>query len=245
MAQAVPQRPDRWRRARFTHASLGWQRTLLELVTARREYQPAADRSFDERHGTDTAGSVEPTELGIADADTRDKAILYLPSPARVTRWMLDNVGIEPSDFTFVDLGCGKGRVLLVAAERPFQRIIGVEISPELAAIARRNAERYQPPSQRTLEIDVAQVDVRSFEMPGANVLVHLYHPFDPEITAAVLGRLEASLAVTPRRVVIAYLVYTAAVEPVAEMFAGFPWLRRTHYEQSLRGQYNWLLYAN
>jgi SAM-dependent methyltransferase len=245
MAQVVLQRPSRWRRIQFTFASLGWRRALLELATHRRPYEPATDHSFDERHGTDTAGAVEPAELGIADADTRDKAILYLPSPPAVSRWMFDHVGIEPAQFTFVDLGCGKARVLLVAAERPFYRVIGVEISAELAAVARRNIERYQPPSRRVREIEIVNVDVTTFELPPTNVLVHLYHPFDPEITAAVLRRLQASLADAPRRVVIAYLAYTSAVEPVTQMLAGFPWLRRTRYEESVRGHYNWLLYSN
>src|SRR5689334_23652607 len=34
--------------------------------------------------------------------------------------------------FTFVDIGSGKGRVLLMAAEYPFPHIIGVELLPEL-----------------------------------------------------------------------------------------------------------------
>jgi hypothetical protein len=45
--------------------------------------------------------------------------------------------------------------------------------------------------------------------------------------------------------VTIAYLAYTAAVEPVAEMFDRFPWLRLMRYEQSVRGHYNWMIYAN
>jgi SAM-dependent methyltransferase len=158
---------------------------------------------------------------------------------------MFDHAGIDPSEFTFVDLGCGKGRVLLIAAERPFQRIIGVEISADVAAIARANVACYRPESTRVREIEVVNADATEFDMPGANLLVHLYHPFEPVITAAVMRRLAASLACSPRKVVIAYLLYTAAVEPVKEMFADFPWLRLLRYEQSRRGQYNWLLYIN
>ena len=235
----------RWLQLRFTLASLGWRRGALELVTGRRPYQPATDRSFDERHGTDTSGSIEPTELGIDDANVRENAILYLPSPPRVTRWMLDHAGVDPSEFTFVDLGCGKGRVLLIAAERPFERIVGVEISSDLAAIARANVACYRPESRRVREIQVVNADATDFDMPDANLLVHLYHPFEPVITAAVMQRLAASLSGAPRRVVIAYLLYTAAVDPVKEMFAGFPWLHLVRYEQSRRGHYNWLLYTN
>src|SRR5262245_35460876 len=95
---------------------------------------PESDLEFDALHGTDTAGSVDPDDLGI-NAESSKLAIRYLPSPLRVTSWMLDRIGIDPREYAFLDLGCGKGRVLLVAAQRPFRKIVGVEISAELAAI--------------------------------------------------------------------------------------------------------------
>ena len=158
---------------------------------------------------------------------------------------MFDHVDVQPSTCTFVDLGCGKGRVLLVAAQRPFLRVVGFEISTELADLARANATRYRPPPVARARIEVVNADVTTVDLPETDLLIHLYHPFEPAVSAAVLGRLEASLASTPRRVTIAYLAYTAAVEPVAEMFSRFPWLRLTRYKQSIRGQYNWMIYAN
>ena len=237
--------PPPIRRVRFSIESLGWRRGLWELVTWRRSYDAARDGSFDARHGTDTAGSMEPVGLGIADADRRDQAIRYLPSPPRVTNWMLDRVEIDPSQCTFVDLGCGKGRVLLLAAQRPFQRVIGVEISPWLVTVARRNATAYRPPPDLRAPVEVVEADVTTVDLPLSDLLIHLYHPFDPSVTGAVLRRLETSLARVPRRVTIAYLAYTAAVEPVTELLAGFDWLRLRRYEQSVRGHYNWLIYSN
>jgi SAM-dependent methyltransferase len=175
----------------------------------------------------------------------REQAILYLPSPARVTRWMLDNVGIDHREFSFVDLGCGKGRVLLVAAEYPFKRVIGVEISAALSEIARKNADRDQSRSRKCAAIDVQNTDATTFDYPETNLLIHLYHPFEPTLTSAVLSQLERSIKAKPRKVVVAYLLYAAAVESVEEVFSRFPWLERTRYEQSVLGQYNWLFYSN
>lgn len=237
--------PSKFSRIRFSYESLGWRRATFELLTARREYDAAIDDSFDRRHGTDTAGSVEPDRLGIGDSERRDQAILYLPSPNRVTNWMLDRVDVDPSAHTFVDLGCGKGRVLLHAAQRPYQRVLGVEISSELAAIARRNADVYGGSPPLAAPIDVIKADVTTIDLPATDLLMHLYHPFAPEVTAAVLRRLEASLAEAPRRVTVAYLLYTHAVEPVVEMLETFSWLHRRRYEQSVRGHYNWLIYSN
>jgi SAM-dependent methyltransferase len=244
MPHAAIETPGRLHQVRYSLECLGWRRTLGELME-RRPYDPATDVTFDGLHGTDTAGSVEPEHLGIVDEQLRRDAILYLPSPPSVTSWMLEQIDVDPPSATFIDLGCGKGRVLLVAAERPFRRVLGVEISEQLVAVARQNAQRYRPPPVLRTEIDVLQADVTTVDLPTTDLLIHLYHPFDPSITAAVLRRLEASLATTPRRVTIAYLLYSSAAGPVTEMFTGFPWLHRLRYEQSIRGRYDWLFYGN
>ena len=235
----------RWQRIRYSFESLGWRRATHELLTHRRPYEPADDLGFDTEHGTDTAGAVEPERLGIDDADVRSSAIRYLPSPVSVTDWILDRVEVDPASATFVDLGCGKGRVLLVAARRPFRRVVGVEISSELAGIARRNVEQYRPPPPLRSEIEVINADVTTVDLPATELLVHLYHPFETSIFAEVLQRLEDSLAGTPRRVTIAYLAYSAAVGSVVETLDGFPWLHLVRYEQSIRGHYDCMFWTN
>jgi SAM-dependent methyltransferase len=220
-------------------------RGLADVVSLFVTYSPEDDRSFDRQFGTDTSGRVATSELGIADDETRANAILYLPSPARVTRWMLKNAGIDHREFSFVDLGCGKGRVLLLASEYPFQRVVGVEISSDLSAIARRNIDLYRPASRACRDVTVQNVDATTFEYPDTNVLVHLYHPFEPALTSSVLSRLEQSVKARPRKVVIAYLLYTSATESVETVFARFPWLHQTRTEQSVLGHYDWLFYSN
>jgi SAM-dependent methyltransferase len=231
------------RRIRYSIASTGVRRGLSDVATHFLAYKADQDDSFDRRFGTDTAGSVERAELGIADATVRERAILYLPSPVRVTRWMLANIGVQPRDCTFVDFGCGKGRVLLVAAGYPFQRVVGLEISSELAAIARTNVAKYG--LKKCNDIEVLNADATQIDLPETSLLLHFYHPFEPIVTDAVLARLEQSLALKPRKVTVAYLLYTAAVEAVEQVFARYSWLKRTRYEQSVLGNYDWLFYSN
>jgi tRNA1(Val) A37 N6-methylase TrmN6 len=59
------------------------------------------------------------------------------------------------SKASFVDLGCGKGLPLVVATEYPFQRVLGVELAPELCVVARHNAERLKTlhPERTPIEI--------------------------------------------------------------------------------------------
>ena len=100
------------------------------------------DRAFDETLGVDTAGHLELSALGTIDAASKPYGTHYLPSPVALVRGLLRGLSIRHEDYVFVDLGSGKGRVLLLAAELPFKEIIGVEFSPELHAIALANIER-------------------------------------------------------------------------------------------------------
>lgn len=158
---------------------------------------------------------------------------------------MLDRAGVEPATTTFVDLGCGKGRVVLVAAQQPFRRVVGIEISSELAAIARDNTERYRPPPDLLAPIEIVNGDATAIDLPDGDILVHLYHPFEIPVTEAVMRRLATSAGSSSRRVTIAYLAYTEAIPRVRALLRQFDWLHETRYEQSVRGHYNWLLYSN
>jgi SAM-dependent methyltransferase len=234
---------NRLRRIRYSIASSGFGRTAADIAIQALSYSADRDSSFDRTFGTDTSGSVQPEDLGIDDLRLREKAILYLPSPPGVTRWMLENAGIDPAEFSFVDLGCGKGRVLLLASQLPFRQVIGVDISAELCGIARRNAAVFLPHS-RGSRISVQNADATRFVFPDTDLLVHLYHPFDPGLTLQIFESLGRALEKKPRRVVVAYLLYTAAVPAVEAAFQRIPWLTRTRYEHSVTGQYDYLFYG-
>lgn len=236
--------PGKLQRIRHSIASRGVRRSVADLLTLVLAYKPERDLTFDRRFGTDTAGSVASTELGIADAQVREQAILYLPSPPDVTRWMLRHVDITPSQCTFVDLGCGKGRVVLVASEWPFKRIVGVEISQALVDVARNNARRVREAEPSRTPIEVECVDAATCVFPDGDLLVHLYHPFEADLLAKVLARLEASWHAQPRRIVVAYLLYAAAVDTVRAVFARHPWLSPRAHEASILGQYDWLFFS-
>jgi hypothetical protein len=57
----------------------------------------------------------------------------------------------DVSGYTFIDMGSGKGRMLLLAAEPPFRRIIGVEFASDLDALARSNVKTYRNPKASVL----------------------------------------------------------------------------------------------
>ena len=177
-------------------SSLGHIRGLLSRRIFDRE-----ERRFEERYGIETGGIVEPTALSVPDGDPT-LGFTYVSTPPRVARAWLRALPADVTAYTFVDLGSGKGRVLLLAAERGFARVVGVEFAEELHAIALENAR-----SAREHGRDVEPVlgDAASFEFPLDPLVVHFNNPFKESVMSSVISRLSAGYAERPRPIVIVY----------------------------------------
>ena len=230
----------------FTESAkeLGFWMALRYALIYALSYKPVDDTHYDRQHGTDTSGIVPTRNLDIADESTRWQANLFLASPARITRYMieaeLDAAPINPRDYSFVDYGSGKGRSTLVAAEYPFKRAIGVEISAELTAIAQQNAQRVK--HRCAAPIEFFCTDARKFELPEGNLFLHMYHPFGQDILREVLSgiREQAIASEQPRRILIPYLFSVAMAKAV---FHEFPEFCRTRDVFCMNPQYRWTLY--
>ncbi|MES4903980.1 MULTISPECIES: class I SAM-dependent methyltransferase [unclassified Streptomyces] len=166
---------------------------------------------FDTAYGVETSRPVEPWEIREADDTTLVNNSRYSPTPVRTIRLVISAAGVRYEDMSFVDFGCGKGRVLFVAADFPFRRVIGVEFSSELCEIARKNAASYSAKVSNERPIDVVCRDARDFEIPDDAGFFYFYEPFSAAVTERVLDNIEASLARAPRAVVLC-LVGTALV---------------------------------
>jgi SAM-dependent methyltransferase len=159
---------------------------------------------FDRAHGTDTSGFAPAEELPENEG-ARAYACFYAGSQPNVLRLAI--AALPPVDAcAFVDLGCGKGRALLVASEFPFREILGIELSPALAKVARRNAAVMARRFPRRTAVRVAVGDASVFPLPPGDLVLFLYHPFGPEVVASVVARVEAAIAAAPWRNI--YVVY-------------------------------------
>ena len=140
----------------------------------------------------------------------------YQPTDPALFREMMANLPIDFSQFTFIDIGSGKGRTLLMASEYPFRRIVGVEILAELDRAAQENIQSYQSPAQRCSEIQAICADVRDLELPDEPLVLYLFNPLPEASLRQMIERLGKSLARSPRAVWIVYhnpLLETALAE--------------------------------
>jgi SAM-dependent methyltransferase len=144
-----------------------------------RRLNPVKDE-FDLRYGTDTGGLINlwkyriespNAKYGVSYGSISEQHIEVLLAPL-------------PRSASFVDLGCGKGRPLLIAAKMRFKIVMGVEFVRELAEVARRNLR------QMGANATVVCADAAAYDFPDGALIVYLYNPFDAAVMSPVAQRL-------------------------------------------------------
>jgi len=178
------------------------------------------DSLYDLKHGTDTFSPVELDDLGVDDAK-KEHARMYQATHALPLRRLLRAVGIPPGK-VLIDLGCGKGKVLLVASEFGFKELRGVDFSPLLCGIARRNCATFKADTGTTAEFDIHESDVLAYRMKDDEDVFFLFNPFDEHILRQVLRNILASRQRRKRKIWILYRnavfrgVVVEAIHPTA-----------------------------
>ena len=208
------------RRARHWIANRGWRGFLIELfwrARLRLKGEPVPGRPgpekgphpFDLAHNVDTTGLVWGESLATSEKGEIAKywATGYYAVAPSSFEDALKRLALNWSSYTFIDIGCGKGRALLLALRHPFREAVGIALSPELASIARKNL-RTMTGSLRiqTLNTRVITADATTFEFPGGALVIFLYHPFAAPVMRRFLDNLGRTLQAHPRPV---YLLYT------------------------------------
>lgn len=160
---------------------------------------------FDREYGTDTSDLISGEQLVSGRRNDFWNPGYYGISPSGFNQ-ILDCLSLDWPRFTFVDVGSGKGRALLLASRFPFRRIIGVELSPELSKTAAENILKFRAPWQRCRNIEAVNADAESFVYPSEPLVLYLYHPFLAPVLKRCLANLSRALSAEPREV---YLLYT------------------------------------
>lgn len=154
---------------------------------------------FDAAYGVDTSGLLAADATG-ADPVLAAHSSPYAGSQPSIVRHVLQLLP-DRERYAFVDLGCGKGRPLLVASSLGFARLLGVEMSEQLAAVARANAATLA--ASPRIEVEVG--DATAIAPPGPRAVYFLYHPFGATQVAALAANISAALG---RGLEHAFIVY-------------------------------------
>jgi D-alanine-D-alanine ligase len=185
---------------------------------------------FDLEFGVQTSGLVSGRHLKAGHAHDRHNTAYYGVAPSIFRdvceRWRLSQPAFPPESYTFIDLGAGMGRGMLLAAEMPFREVIGVELSPALAAIAAKNLAIWTASGRARCPMRIHAQDATEFEFPGNPCVVFLFNPFSAAVLRRLIKRIERDFRDRPGQLDLLYVNHeqekVLAVHPgFARIFSG------------------------
>jgi SAM-dependent methyltransferase len=166
-----------------------------------RKRQRYGDVDYDWDHRVDTTSAALRWKDRLAGLFLSP----YQPTEPSLFHEMMQSLGIDFSNFTFIDLGSGKGRTLLMAAEYPFRQVIGIELLPSLHAIARENISKHQREASKCAVVQSICQDARHFVFPPEPIVLYLFNPLPEAGLQEVRRNLEDSLRQHPQPVYVLY----------------------------------------
>jgi SAM-dependent methyltransferase len=169
---------------------------------ARRRSSAAPVHPFDAAHGVETGGLIPAGELVTGHSSDAHVTAYYAVAPSIlegvVERWLATAPPYAVGRYSFVDIGAGKGRAMLVASRLGFRQVIGIELNPTMADVAQANLDHWvathesDETSARVAPVRLMEQDALEFDFPAGPCVAFLFHPFEAPLMRRLLRRMEA-----------------------------------------------------
>ena len=179
----------------------GFLELLRDLSPTRRKSR-YGDIDYDFEHNVDTTWATVSLGTHIREWLC---GVQYQASEPELFGEILSSLPVSVDGFTFIDLGSGKGRTLLMASDYPFRRIVGVELLPELHRTARENLSEYKSETQKCFALESICADATEFPFPADPMVLYLFNPFPESGLKRMIANLEQSRCEHPRAVYVLY----------------------------------------
>lgn len=118
-------------------------------------------------------------------ADLPSGCVPYIAAPVSALVRLVDSIGLASSD-TFVDIGCGPGRAMMLVHLLTGARAAGIEVQAHLITLGSRVVQRFGLDHVRLSHADACDAAL----LPVGDVYF-MYCPFGAERLSRVLGVLE------------------------------------------------------
>ena len=167
---------------------------------------------FDLRYGTETSGLIPHEGMLTGHAHDRWVTAYYGIAPSIldtvIELWMNTPPLHEVDRYTFLDVGAGKGRAMLQASLHPFQHVVGIELNPTLAAVARENVRVFEEQSDtgQLAPLELIEGDALAAPLPATPTVAFLFHPFEAPMLRRFLDRCKQHFAERPGALDILYV---------------------------------------
>jgi SAM-dependent methyltransferase len=205
-----------WSKLRWSLAQRGVRGTMRTALGRLHRQNAAAQgenkpqvHPFDQRYGVDTSGLIGGGDLRSGHKNDVFNTAYYGMAPSRLRRvledWISDSSHVAISQYSFIDLGCGKGRAVMMASEFLFRQVIGVELNTSLAQTAETNLAVWTGAGRAVCPVQILCQDATEFSFPEGPCLLYLFNPFAAPVVKRLIERLEADFSSRSRQLDVIY----------------------------------------
>lgn len=216
---------------------------LLRKHSHKQHTAPSSPDDFDSIYGADTGGVFLPGPDDVVCCRNWVHGTRYEACNSRLVMSCFSILQITLTQFTFMDLGCDKGRALLLAAMAGFKKVIGVEHSMPLCEVAKSNLRILEQKCLIQKNTEVVCQDASEFKLPWDPLVLFMANPFGEKLMRKVKENVLRSLQKAPRRMIVLYIVPTCA--RVWMQTPGFRLLKKTQAVLILDNEWGCARYAN
>jgi SAM-dependent methyltransferase len=156
----------------------------------------------EQKYQLQTTGCVGLQQMKLSGMDT-EHANFYMPAPYDMLETFFEKVDLKKYKH-FLDIGCGKGRVICVAAHYGVSKITGVDISKVFLQDAEENINTLKKKFPK-VKAAVVQANAFYYPIPTTVDCIFLFNPFNEIIMSGVIENIEISLKKKPRKITIIY----------------------------------------
>lgn len=171
----------------------------------------------EKKYNLDTVKINRLREENI-EGDNLSHASIYQATNYFLLEKAFEYLKDENANIGLVDFGCGKGRVLVVAAYYGFKRITGIEFSRYLSLEAEANIEKIQPMFPNTV-FNIICEDAVKYNIESDKNCFFFFNPFDEVIMLKVVKNILSFLKKNPRKI---YIIYINPLHKEIFLSAGF-----------------------
>jgi D-alanine-D-alanine ligase len=179
---------------------------------------------FDAQYGVETSGLVSGRHLGAGHSHDRHITAYFGVAPSifrqLCQRWQQTSPPFDMKEASFLDIGAGMGRAMLLAAEMPFREVAGVELNADLARIAEKNIALWQAAGRSRCPAQILRQEATQFEFPPNPCVAFLFNPFSGTVLRRLLKRIESAFRDRPGELDILYVNHE--FDKVLKQHAGF-----------------------
>jgi hypothetical protein len=147
-------------------------------------------KKWDLKHGVDTGGRVP---LSLPDVEVLGDHARWghdvVSTPSSVFSYMANFFPARRADYTYVDIGAGKAKTVLLASDMGFRSCVGVEFASFACKIAQKNLQSYASASTARSPCAIVEMCATKFPFPDGDLVLFFNNPFSEQIWNDVAPR--------------------------------------------------------